>query len=142
MRRWGTGSSADLFAIDAKGGITIVEVKVSKADLRGDGKWPDYLDYCDRFFWAVPQGFDLSPFEEPGFRPDIILADYHLDAGESGLTAVNRLRKAQGVPIHAVVITADHSREVAEAVASASCEILRKPVKPAELRALITHLVA
>lgn len=79
---------------------------------------------------------------EPGFRPDIILADYHLDAGESGLTAVNRLRKAQGVPIHAVVITADHSREVAEAVASASCEILRKPVKPAELRALITHLVA
>jgi len=65
------GRRADLFAIDAKGGITIVEIKVSKADLRGDGKWPDYLDYCDRFFWAVPQGFDLSPFDEPGFRPDI-----------------------------------------------------------------------
>lgn len=72
------GRRADLLAIDAKGGMTIVEIKVSRADLRGDTKWPDYLAYCDRFFWAVPAGFDLSPFEEEGFRPDIaglIVAD-------------------------------------------------------------------
>lgn len=79
---------------------------------------------------------------EPGFRPDIILADFHLDEGQSGLAAVARLREARGAPIHAVVITADHSAEVAEAVAAAGCEILRKPVKPAELRALVTHLLA
>ena len=48
------GRRADLMAIDAKGGLTIVEIKVAKADLVGDGKWLDYLDYCDRFFWAVP----------------------------------------------------------------------------------------
>jgi hypothetical protein len=48
------GRRADLMAIDAKGGLTIVEIKVAKADLVGDGKWTDYLDYCDRFFWAVP----------------------------------------------------------------------------------------
>ena len=48
------GRRADLMAIDAKGGLTIVEIKVAKADLVGDGKWGDYLDYCDRFFWAVP----------------------------------------------------------------------------------------
>jgi hypothetical protein len=41
-------------AIDSKGGFTIVEIKVAKADLLGDGKWLDYLEYCDRFFWAVP----------------------------------------------------------------------------------------
>ncbi len=41
-------------AIDSKGGFTIVEIKVAKADLLGDGKWTDYLDYCDCFFWAVP----------------------------------------------------------------------------------------
>jgi signal transduction histidine kinase len=78
---------------------------------------------------------------EPGFRPDIILADFHLDNGEQGLDAVARLRGASSVPIQAIVITADHSAEVSDAVASAGCEILRKPVKPAELRALITHLV-
>ena len=49
-----TGRRADLVAIDPKGGLTIVEIKVAKADLVGDGKWTDYLEYCDRFFWAVP----------------------------------------------------------------------------------------
>ena len=43
-----------MMAIDSKGGLTIVEIKVAKADLLGDAKWTDYLDYCDQFFWAVP----------------------------------------------------------------------------------------
>lgn len=74
----GNGRRADLMALDARGCITIVEIKVSRADLRGDAKWPDYLDYCDRFCWAVPAGFDLSPFDEPWFRPELsglIVAD-------------------------------------------------------------------
>lgn len=79
---------------------------------------------------------------DPPYQPDVILADYHLDAGDSGLSAVQRLREARSPSIPAVVITADHSREVADAVTAAGCEILRKPVKPAELRALITHLIA
>lgn len=72
------GRRADMMALDSGGLITIVEIKVSRADLMGDGKWPDYLDYCDRFFWAVPAGFDLSPFETEGFRPELcglIVAD-------------------------------------------------------------------
>src|SRR5215218_4931083 len=48
------GRRADMMAIDSKGGLTIVEIKVAKADLIGDGKWLDYLDFCDRFYWAVP----------------------------------------------------------------------------------------
>jgi hypothetical protein len=48
-----------MMAIDAKGALTIVEIKVAKADLLSDAKWTDYLEYCDRFFWAVPP--DLAP---------------------------------------------------------------------------------
>ncbi|MEO5611991.1 MAG: MmcB family DNA repair protein [Sphingomicrobium sp.] len=48
------GRRADMMAIDAKGSLTIVEIKVAKADLVGDSKWTDYLEYCDHFFWAVP----------------------------------------------------------------------------------------
>ena len=48
------GRRADLMAIDSGGSFTIVEIKVAKADLLSDGKWTDYLEYCDRFFWAVP----------------------------------------------------------------------------------------
>ena len=58
------GRRADLVAIDAKGRLTIVEIKVSRADLLGDGKWTDYLDYCDDFYWAVPAGFALDLFED------------------------------------------------------------------------------
>jgi hypothetical protein len=71
------GRRADLMAIDAKGGLTIVEIKVAKADLIGDGKWTDYLDYCDRFFWAVPP--PLARFlEEERYLPSaagLIVAD-------------------------------------------------------------------
>lgn len=72
------GRRADLMAVDARGNITIVEIKVSRADLLGDGKWLDYLAHCDRFFWAVPAGFDVSPLEGEGFLPDrcgLIVAD-------------------------------------------------------------------
>jgi len=74
----GNGRRADIMAIDGRGCITIVEIKVSRADLLGDSKWPLYLDYCDRFFWAVPHGFDLRPFESETLRPDcagLIVAD-------------------------------------------------------------------
>jgi len=63
------GRRADLMAIGARGELTIVEIKVSKADLLGDQKWADYLEYCDRFFWAVPQ--DLAHLlDETRFLPD------------------------------------------------------------------------
>lgn len=72
------GRRADLMGIDAKGRIVIVEVKVSRADLLGDGKWPDYLDYCDRFYWGVPPGIDRAILESEEYKPDccgIIVAD-------------------------------------------------------------------
>ncbi|WP_188660077.1 MmcB family DNA repair protein [Sphingomonas metalli] len=72
------GRRADLMALDPRGQIVIVEIKVSRADLMGDGKWPDYLDHCDRFFWAVPAGFDLRPLDTPAFLPartGVIVAD-------------------------------------------------------------------
>jgi hypothetical protein len=51
---------------------------VSRADLLGDDKWTDYLEHCDRFFWAVPAGFDVGPLDGPGFLPErtgVIIAD-------------------------------------------------------------------
>jgi hypothetical protein len=71
------GRRADLMAIDAKGGLTIVEIKVAKADLLGDCKWNDYLDYCDRFFWAVPPHL-THILEEDRYLPSeagLIVAD-------------------------------------------------------------------
>ena len=74
----GNGRRADLMGLCPKGLVTIVEVKVSRADLLGDAKWTDYLDYCDRFFWAIPAGFDATLFDRTELLPEragLIVAD-------------------------------------------------------------------
>ena len=94
------GRRADLMAIDAKGRIVIIEIKVSRADLLGDGKWPDYLGHCDRFYWALPAGFDLSPLDAAIFLPGrtgVIVADRYeaeivREAGTEALPAHVRKR--------------------------------------------------
>ncbi len=71
------GRRADMMAIDPKGGLTIVEIKVARADLLGDCKWTDYLDYCDRFFWAVPPALSAI-LEQERYLPSeagLIVAD-------------------------------------------------------------------
>lgn len=72
------GRRCDIMAIDASGRITIVEIKVSRSDLLGDSKWPHYLDYCDRFFWAIPPSLNPDPLDTEFFMPDrtgVIVAD-------------------------------------------------------------------
>ncbi|HWU02875.1 MAG TPA: MmcB family DNA repair protein [Novosphingobium sp.] len=72
------GRRADLMGIDAKGHVIIVEIKVARADLMGDGKWTDYLDHCDRFFWGLASHLDHACMESEAFRPEscgLIVAD-------------------------------------------------------------------
>jgi hypothetical protein len=66
------GRRADLVALDRGGTITLIEVKASRADFVADRKWQDYLDFCDRFYFAVAAGFplELLPPDE-----GLILAD-------------------------------------------------------------------
>jgi len=74
------GRRADIMAIDSAGRLTIFEIKCSRADLLGDMKWPDYFDYCDRYFWAVPLGFDTSLFDSEALWPTrtgLIVADQY-----------------------------------------------------------------
>lgn len=69
---------ADLMALDPRGQVVIVEIKVARADLLGDAKWPEYLGCCDRFYWALPAGFDIRPLDRVDFLPTrtgIIVAD-------------------------------------------------------------------
>lgn len=51
------GRRADIFAVGRQGELAIVEVKSSIDDWRVDGKWPDYLEWCDLLYVAVPIDF-------------------------------------------------------------------------------------
>jgi hypothetical protein len=63
-----TGRRADLLALSPKGEIWIVEIKSSVEDLRADGKWRDYREFCDRLYFATHSGVARSLFpDDAGF---------------------------------------------------------------------------
>ena len=74
--------------------------------------------------------------------PDLIIADLHLDNGESGFDAVSAVHIDLGKRIPALLVTADYSERATLAATELGFEILRKPVKPAELRSLMAYLLA
>ena len=67
-----SGRRADILALGPDGAIWIVEIKSSLADFRADGKWPDYRDFCDRFFFAIPETVPLEILPETA---GLIVAD-------------------------------------------------------------------
>jgi hypothetical protein len=58
------GRRADIFAVARDGSLTIVETKSSIEDWRVDDKWPDYLNWCDLLYVAVPVDFPQSLIPE------------------------------------------------------------------------------
>lgn len=66
------GRRADVIALCPAGRLTIVEIKSSVADFRADRKWPDYRDYCDRFYFAIPDSLPESLIPE---ETGLIVAD-------------------------------------------------------------------
>ncbi len=59
------GLRVDVMGLGPKGELWVVECKSSRADYQSDSKWQGYLEWCDRFFWAVDTEFpvDLLPAE-------------------------------------------------------------------------------
>lgn len=77
--------------------------------------------------------------ESLSLRPDMVLADYHLER-ESGLEVIDRLRARFGADLPAALITADRSNELRSEAQSRGVALLNKPLKPAALRAtLMAH---
>jgi len=58
-----SGLRVDVMALGPKGELWVVECKSSRADFQTDSKWQGYLEWCDRYFWAVDANFptDLLP---------------------------------------------------------------------------------
>jgi Na+/proline symporter/CheY-like chemotaxis protein len=76
-----------------------------------------------------------------GAPPDLLLLDYHLDSGLTGLALRQRLA-AFAADAPCVIITADHGEAVRAAAAAAGCHLLHKPLKPLALRSLMARLLA
>jgi CheY-like chemotaxis protein len=81
----------------------------------------------------------LGALEE---APDAVIADLHLDHDRNGLAAVWEIRRLSQLDIPAMIVTADYSEEAAHEASRHGLELLKKPVKPAEMRALLSFLLA
>lgn len=66
------GLRVDVMALGPKGELWVVECKSGRADYAADRKWQGYLDWCDRFFWAVDADFPVDLLPE---GTGLILAD-------------------------------------------------------------------
>lgn len=57
------GKRLDVMALGPKGELWVIECKSSRADFNADAKWEGYLEWGDRYFWAVDEHFptDLLP---------------------------------------------------------------------------------
>lgn len=66
------GLRVDVMALGPAGEVWVIECKSSRADFTSDSKWQGYLDWCDRFFWAVPVDFPRDILPAGG---GVILAD-------------------------------------------------------------------
>ncbi len=84
----------------------------------------------------------LDALGDTEWVPDIVIADQHLDHGDLGTSTVLEIRNYLGRPVPALIATADGSGPVAEAARDAGMELMHKPLRPAQLRALLAHLLA
>jgi len=74
-------------------------------------------------------------------RPQVLLVDYRLSKGDrDGLDLLEELSRGRAEPLAAALITADHGSDVAERARSLGIPLMRKPVKPAALRAMLSAL--
>ena len=75
-------------------------------------------------------------------RPDIVLADYHLDDGDTGIEAVSAVNQRQGEAVPCIIISADDSDVIRDRAKALGFRFLSKPVHAPRLRALILAMTA
>ena len=97
------GLRVDVMALGPKGEIWIIECKSSRADFKADQKWQGYLDWCDRFFWAVGGDFpvELLPEGQGLMLADAYDAEIVRMGPETPLVAARRKVMVQKFARHA-----------------------------------------
>lgn len=78
---------------------------------------------------------------EDGFLPAMVLSDYHLDNGQTGIEALEQLRHTYGEEIRGIVISADRNATLLARIRAQGYGYISKPVKPLKLRSLMNGVL-
>jgi CheY-like chemotaxis protein len=90
---------------------------------------------------AVSGDAALACLGQGGGPPDLIISDFRLAGGETGIEAIERLREAVGAPVAAFVITGDTAPERLRDASAGGFHLLHKPVSPMALRTTLNRLL-
>ena len=97
------GLRVDVMGLGPKGEVWVVECKSGRSDFRSDHKWEGYLEWCDRFFWAIDVDFpvDLLPEGTGVMIGDAYDAEIVRMAPEEKLAPARRKVMVQKFAVHA-----------------------------------------
>jgi signal transduction histidine kinase/DNA-binding NarL/FixJ family response regulator len=90
---------------------------------------------------ATSEDTALAALSEGDGPPDIIISDYRLSDGKTGLDVIARIRRAVGTPIPAFLISGDTAPERLREARASGYHLLHKPVLPITLRSVVSQLL-
>lgn len=91
-------------------------------------------------FIAATSTEDALDYIFAGEKPDIILSDYRMPGTMNGCQVISKIQSILG-DIPAIIITGDTGQSVAQEIADNNLVALHKPIKPAQLRILMSRLI-
>jgi CheY-like chemotaxis protein len=95
--------------------------------------------YCVVGAPSLPQALEALSGKEN--LPDLVIADYRLPGEATGIDAVAALSDRAGCKLPAIIVTGDIAAESTRDLSDSGLHVLKKPVRPAKLRALLRHLL-
>ena len=107
------GLRVDIITLGMSNEIWIIECKSGQSDFKSDRKWHNYLDWCDRYFWAVDANF---PIDILPINTGIIIADAY-DASILREAPLNKLSPAR-------------QKKVIKSIAKSACNRLLRHIDP------------
>jgi CheY-like chemotaxis protein len=90
---------------------------------------------------AGTDGEALAGVVDRNRPPDLIVSDYHLSGGKTGIQVIERLRRAFCAEIPAFLVSGDTSPELLRQARASGYHLLHKPVDPMTLRAMVSYVL-
>src|SRR5262249_31699098 len=90
---------------------------------------------------ADTDGAALAAIADHEHPPDLIVSDYHLPGGKTGIEVIEALRRKLSAEIPAFLVSGDISPELLREVRATGHHLLHKPVEPMPLRDMASHVL-
>lgn len=119
----------------------IVVLLIDNDELMLTAMTKQLIDWGCQVLTAYDQVSCQQKLTQAGLKPDIIIADYHLDYGNNGVELVANLLAVKNWQLPTIICSADPSESVRQHTSDAQCLFLRKPIKSLALKRIMKQLL-